>query len=527
MTDRPGAGRTGASSRRLARAAVRAGLRLGPWPLLVALVGTASAHSGSLAGATASATVPTWLTVLTGGIVVGATFLFTTLLTDHDAMRDVNWWRFTVPVPANPRRVLVWVGRAVSVGTLALVLVTGLTGTTTPTQNFALLAIWAGWWAGYTMTTYLVGNTWPALNPFRAVVTLLQRGIAAVSNPAAGPTATDGRTEGSDSNAGGSDQRTDRGSDRRTDGGVATVRGRALTARTVPERWGVWPAVVGLVAMVYVEVVSPIGSDPRALGLTVGAYALVTVAGALVYGESWFARVDPVSRVFATYGRVAPIQRNADGVSLHLPGTAATESVLPDRPGETEFVVALLWVTTYDGLVSTPLWARALTPIAEVGVPAHLVYVFVLLAGFGIFLGVYRLAGRKIRERADTYVADPEIERWFAPALVPIAAGYHVAHFLGYFLTLSPALAAVAAAPFAPPNTVVLVLPDWFGSVKLACVLLGHVVAVWVAHSLAFELFPGVLAPIRSQVPSVVVMVFYTMVSLWVITQPYVAPPFV
>jgi hypothetical protein len=518
MTDRPGRGRIGAGSRRAARAALRVGLRLGPWPLLVALVGTASAHSGSLAGATASATVPTWLTVLTGGIVVGATFLFTTLLTDHDAMRDVNWWRFTVPIPANPRRVLVWVGRVVSVGTLALVLVTGLTGTTSSTQNFALLAIWAGWWAGYTMTTYLVGNTWPALNPFRAIATGLQRGIAAVADSAGGPTETDGRADGADPNAGG---------DRRPDGGVATVRGRALTSRTVPERWGVWPAVVGLLAMVYIEVVSPIGSDPRALGLTVGAYALVTVAGALVYGESWFARVDPVSRVFATYGRVAPIQRDGDGFSLHLPGTVATENVLPDRPGETEFVVALLWVTTYDGLVSTPLWARLLTPIAEVGVPAHLVYVFVLLAGFGVFLGVYRLSSRYVRERADTYVAVGEIARWFAPALVPIAAGYHVAHFLGYFLTLSPALAAVAVAPFAPPNTVVLVLPDWFGSVKLACVLLGHVVAVWVAHSLAFELFPGVLAPIRSQVPSVVVMVFYTMVSLWVITQPYVAPPFV
>jgi hypothetical protein len=165
--------------------------------------------------------------------------------------------------------------------------------------------------------------------------------------------------------------------------------------------------------------------------------------------------------------------------------------------------------------------------VAEVGVPAVLVYVAVLLVGFGVFLGVYRLSSRYIRERADTYVAVDEIERWFAPALVPIAAGYHVAHFLGYFLTLAPALGAVTLAPFAPPNTVALVLSDWFGTVKLACVLLGHVVAVWVAHSLAFELFPGVLAAIRSQVPSVVVMVFYTMVSLWVITQPYVAPPFV
>ena len=64
-------------------------------------------------------------------------------------------------------------------------------------------------------------------------------------------------------------------------------------------------------------------------------------------------------------------------------------------------------------------------------------------------------------------------------------------------------------------------------AVSLLFVLGGHVLAIWVAHSLAFELFPGVLAAIRSQYPSVVVMVFYTMTSLWVITQPYAPPPYV
>ena len=498
MTDSP----DGGWRRAVGRAVARGVARVGPWPLAVALVGTASAHSGSLGGAAASATVPTWLTVLTGGVVVGATFLFTTLLTDHDAMRSVNWSRVALPAPALARRALVRGCQLVSVALLGLVFVTGLSGTTTPTRNFALLFVWTGWWAGFTMTTYLVGNTWPAFDPFRAIAGVVRRVLDALLDGSAGTVAPD-----------------------RTDGGTATVP--ASPAPRLPEEWGVWPAVAGLLALVYVEVVSPIGSNPRSLALVVAAYGLATVAGAVVYGRTWFDRVDPVSRVFLTYGRVAPVQRDGDGLSLRIPGTAATEEVLPDRPGETAFVVALLWVTTYDGLVATPLWARLVEPVVGAGVPAVLVHVVVLLAGFALFLGGYRLSSRAVRERAETYVAVDEIERWFAPSLVPIAAGYHVAHFMGYFLTLAPALAAVAASPFAPPATVALVLPGWFGSVKLACVLLGHVLAVWVAHSLAFELFPGVLAAIRSQVPTVVVMVFYTMVSLWVITQPYVPPPFV
>jgi len=447
------------------------------------LAGRASAHSGSLGGAVTSATVPTWLTVLTGGVVVGASFLFTSLLTDHEAMRGVNWWRAAVPVPAAGRRLLARATGGLSVAVLALVVVTGLAGPAEPTRNFALLFVWAGWWAGYTTTTYLFGNTWPAVNPWRALAHPVRAGFERVAG--------------------------------------------SVERLSLPERYGVWPAVAGLLALVFLEVVSPIGESASLLAAVVLGYTLVTVAGAVRYDE-WFDRVDPVSRVFAAYGRVAPLQRDDGGLSLRLPGTALTDEPLSDRPGEAAFVVALLWVTTYDGLVATPTWAGAVAPLVDTGVPAHLVYAAALLAGFALFLAVYRVAARRMRERTDTYVAAAELERWFAPALLPIAAGYHLAHFLGYFLSLSPAVAAVAASPLAPPaGTVALVLPDWFSTFRLLCVLGGHVLAVWVAHSLAFELFPGVITAIRSQLPSVVVMIFYTMTSLWVITQPYNPPPFV
>ena len=464
---------------------------------VAALSGRAAAHSGSLGGSVASATVPTWLTILTGGVVVGGSFLFTTLLTDHDAMRGVNWWRLALPAPARLRRAAVPLARACSVGVLLLVVATGFVGPPEGVRNFALLVVWVGWWAGYTATTYLVGNTWPALNPWRAPLMTVRwvRGRRG-----------DGREGG------------DEGHD------AALVGSRSL-----PVSWGRWPAVAGLLALVWLEVVSPVGENPRLLAAVVAAYTLATVAGSLLVGADWFDRVDPVSRVFAAYGRVAPLQRDADGsLSLRLPGTALTEDPLPERPGEVAFVVALLWVTTYDGLVATPAWAAAVESVVSVGVPALVVYAAVLLAGFGLFLGVYRLAARRVRTSADTYVTARAIERWFAPALLPIAAGYHLAHFLGYFLGLAPALAAVVASPVAPPaSPLALVLPGWFGSARLLFVLGGHVLAIWVAHSLAFELFPGVLAAIRSQYPSVVVMVFYTMTSLWVITQPYAPPPYV
>ncbi|MFC6726217.1 hypothetical protein ACFQE1_17980, partial [Halobium palmae] len=66
----------------------------------------------------------------------------------------------------------------------------------------------------------------------------------------------------------------------------------------------------------------------------------------------------------------------------------------------------------------------------------------------------------------------------------------------------------------------------WFGGVELAAVLVGHLVAVWVAHATAFDVFPSRMQAVRSQYGVTLVMVLYTMTSLWIVSQPYAAPPF-
>jgi hypothetical protein len=172
--------------------------------------------------------------------------------------------------------------------------------------------------------------------------------------------------------------------------------------------------------------------------------------------------VDPIARVFRYYGRMAPIQRGDRGIELVPPGAALSRG----RVGgvdEVAFVIALLWVTTYDGLVSTPAWEQAIAPLVRAGVPGVLVYLVTIVAGFWLFFAAYRLASRQSRRTAGSYVSARYIRDWFAPALIPIAAGYHLAHFLGYFVALSPAMVATLARPFSmPPAVEVLELPDWF-----------------------------------------------------------------
>jgi len=332
------------------------------------------------------------------------------------------------------------------------------------------------WWGGYVASTYLFGNTWATLSPFRTVADLL-------------PTLD----------------------------------------RPYPDRLGAWPSVAGLLVLVWIEVVTPLADDPRLLATILAFYTAVTLAGSVVVGaDDWFGEVDPLARAFRCYGQLAPVGVVDGHLRLRLPGGALPETIFDGRD-DVAFVVTLLFVTTYDGFVATGPWAGGVRVLVGTGVPPSVVYLGGYLGGATLFYLAYRTAARIGRRRAETYLSVDYLARRFAPALLPIAAGYHLAHNLGSVLVLAPTLVAVGAAPLSPPASPPQLagLPSWFGGLELAFVLLGHLLAVWVAHAIAYDCFPSRLQAVRSQYGVTAVMVAYTMLSLWIVTEPYVAPPFI
>jgi hypothetical protein len=433
---------------------------------LVAFAGPALAHGGPLGGvARRSPTAPTWLVVAGGAAVVGVSVLLSRSVTRRFAtaggVSDLGLSRSALSAL---RSVAGLVGIAVLVG----VLLSGFAGPTDPLSSPAVAVVWVGWWAGYVMSTYLVGNTWPAVNPWRAIA--------------------------------------------RLPGDVG---------RTHRWRWGAWPSVAGLVALVWFAVAGPLVDRPRVLAVVVLAYTVVTVAGAVVYGtDTWFRRVDPVARVFRLFGLVAPLGTDRDvgsgTVVVRWPGSALTGDVLAGRD-EAAFVVAVLWVTTFDGLVATPFWDGFTRAAARGGVPSLAVSLAVAIVGFGLFWGAYllsvRLAGRV--GPADLEVAT--LTRRFAPPFLAVAVGYHFAHFFDYFLSLLPTLALAVTEPASTVDPVVFVLPDWAGVVAVAAVLVGHAVAVLAARDVAVELAPE-SARTRSQSPVLAAIAAYSLVCLWVVT---------
>lgn len=445
---------------------------------IVATTGVALAHGG---GALRSAApdrfvVPAWLFIVTGGGVVGVSFLLASLFTDRDLLAELHSPYGRLELGHETHRRLSLLGSAVGLLALALVVATGLIAPNNPLRNPAILVVWVGWWAGFTMLTYTLGNAWPAIDPFRTIAAWL---------PSVEPS-------------------------------VDLPRDRAA-----------WVGTLGLVALFGVEVVSPLSEDAVLLAVAVTGYLAVTLVATVLVGyETWFGYADPLTRAFELYGAVAPLGRDDTGdVVLRLPAAGLAKDILSGRGG-VAFVVALVWGTTYDGLVSTPAWRTLAIGVVEAGVPPLVLYFGVLALGFAFFLGVYRVSARLMRRTAPTYLSTDTLARRFAPSLVAIAAGYHIAHNLTYLLALLPALGSALLNPIAGGTAATLALPTWVSYLPVVFVLLGHLGAVLVAHAVTFELVPGRLQAIRSQYPLTIVMILYTITSLWIVSQPTTTPPF-
>ena len=453
----------------------RAGRLAGVVVGLTAICGVALAHGGNLRDASGQElAVPTWLFLSTGGAVVGASFIMASFVTDRAFVASIHEWRRGLPAP---RRVLAWAGRLLGIAGFAVVLVAGLLGPSEPLRNAAIMLVWVGWWAAFAMVTYLVGNAWPAVNPFRTLSRPLSLFL-------------DGHT-------------------------TSLTPGRAA-----------WASTAFLLALVWFEVVSPLADDAGLLAAATLGYLVLAGVGVVAVGrDQWFGDVDPLSRLFRMYGSVALVQRSGDGLSVRLPAMRLTDDVVTTNGG-VAFVIALLWGTTFDGLVGTPAWASFARSVVSIGVPAPVLYPAALLVGFLGFHRLYWWGARMARETAPTYTDTQHIARRFAPSLLAIAAGYHLAHYLVYALSLSPSLLGSLVSPLNPPVARTLVLPSWLSGVGIAAVLLGHLLAIWVAHATAYDELPGRLQAIRSQYALTLVMVFYTMTSLWIVGQPAVEPPY-
>jgi hypothetical protein len=335
--------------------------------------------------------------------------------------------------------------------------------------------------------------------------------------------------------------------------GVLGVRRESLG--WVYPRWlGAWPAVVLFFGFAWVELIWQDKDVPRALAGVLLAYAVLCWTGMLLFGvETWRNRADAFALAFRVLGRFAPLELRssnpAEPARLRLRPYAAGLLANEPVPGPVMvFVLLMLATVTFDGFHQTPLMERLETaaqtsrPIAEalfalsasgLGETQLLHTALLLLFPLGFVLIFRGVSWLMLRLAGPIVGGDPNANAnamvW---SLVPIAAAYHLSHYLTLLLTTGQFGIALASDPFgwgwdlfgtrghAVDLGIVSPAVYWYGAVAL--IVVGHVLAVIVAHIEARRRFASHRAALLSQLPMVALMVAYTSLSLWIMAQPIV-----
>jgi len=308
-------------------------------------------------------------------------------------------------------------------------------------------------------------------------------------------------------------------------------RSERPASRTYPSRWGYWPGAVGLFAFVWLELASPDPGSLMAIKIWILVYAVVMLSGAAIYGSTWFARADPFEVYSVTASRLAPFRRNRASGQIVVGNPLDHLPTMPVRPGVVAVMAVLLGSTAFDSFSAAPTFRTFVDDNAP-AVPlvgdtlggtllrSVALLVFVVVVGVTFSVAARATSGVQPEQRR-------ELPGRLAHCLIPIVVGYVFAHYLSYLVERGQETAVRLADPFGlgwhllglDSGDVVYLLslnPTLLWTIKVACVVVGHVIGVVAAHDQALRVLPPG-HQLTGQLAMMLTMVAYTLTGLYLL----------
>ncbi len=473
---------------------LRWGLPLATSLMAVGFPSTADAHSAERGFVLI---LPTDYYIAGGATVVAASFLLIALvpLARLRVIEGIGWPLGKFPDALGTGMSLL------SCLIMAGLIAAGHVGTQDPLANPLPLAVWTLWWIALTVAHALFGDLWAVLNPWRGLY------VVAFRTPWLG-------------------------------------RWLARLQLGYPDWLGYWPAFAFFFLFVWFELIFAAPRNPEILANALALYYLANLLGTLLFGPSaWLRYGEAFSIFFRIVSWLSPLNgrpRSEDdvkpGIVLTLPGLGLLH-VGPLSLSGTAFVLLALSSVSFDGLSKTFWWLDLIgvNPLDFPGRSAVTVpNTLGLLALFALLLAAYVGAvwlGHVLAGRPTSLAA---AIGGHVVSIVPIALGYHFAHYATAFLVDVQYAAVTFNDPFAlgwdlfglaEAYVTTSFLTDfhavrriWYGQV--ATIVIAHVVAVSIAHLIAIRLIDAHGTAIVHQIPLTVLMVGYTQFGLWLLSSP-------
>lgn len=461
-------------------------------PTILATAGMSTPAGAHAFGERYELPVPVWLFIAGGAVTVTITFVLIALFMRADAARFVGR---SVDLSSSPigRAILhQWPRaglKAVGVLSLGVALFAGFVGVADPHRNIAPNLVWIVGWTGLSYVAMLIGNPWPALNPWRTLSDLF---------------------------------------------------GRNHPVRPYPAWLGAWPAVVLLFAFGWVELIFPFSSVPSVLAWLLVAYSTLTLAGMASFGSQvWLENADPFHVAFDLLSRFAALGTvRGSGLAVRSFAAGLLE---PGRETVSTpiacFVVGMLSIVLFDGLLGSGHWTVIENAIHDLHpTMSDLAWVAIhsvaLAVAWILFLGLFVLACAAMRLLGGGSYPTLRLARAFALTLIPIAVGYHFAHTFQYLLVQGQGIVRLVSDPFGfgwdlfgtrgyEINLAVMnTKTAWY--LAVGAIVTGHVISIYLAHVVAMRMFEARARVLAVLVPMTALMVVYTIVSLQILAEPLV-----
>jgi hypothetical protein len=289
----------------------------------------------------------------------------------------------------------------------------------------------------------------------------------------------------------------------------------------LPAWVGLWPAALGLLAFVWLELVYPGSTYLSPVRLWFAAYIAIAIVGAAVFGSEWLEKADPFEVYSTLVGHLSVFGRTADG-TLVLRSPLGNLDGVPPWPGLVGVVSVLFGSTAFDSFKDSNEWLRFTQSVSM----SSTVLDFIALLVFCAVVGVTFSAATMATGVQEGYGRRTLPDR-FAHSVVPIIVGYIVAHYLSYFVEVGQQTVVQLSDPLGKGWNL-LGTADWTVSywlsthptflaiLKVLSVVTGHVLGVIAAHDRAIKLLPK-RHQLTGQLPLLFVMVFYTVTGLYLL----------
>ena len=418
---------------------------------------------------------------ITGGTVTVALTILLLIFARPGAIDRVMQ---PITVPFKPSK-LPWRIWSQSAGALclALLILIGLRGPTDPQANLLPLVIWTVWWMLLFVVQALVFDIWSVINPFPALHRMLMSEHRSILR--------------------------------------------------LPSHLSIWPAVVLMAAFQGFVLADTAPNDPGRLAVFALGYWAFTLVGMIVFGqEAWLKQVECFSVLFTLIGLIRIVRKNR----LGLPGWQLLQHRGHDL-SHAICVVIILAAGSFDGLYETFWWLAKIgvNPLEYPGRTALIMPTLIGLYGSILVLTLVLCATvlsgiRWINRPVPFKTAFVS----FAITLLPIAVGYHFAHYFVTFLIQIQVVVASLADPLAQGWNLFglgkrrvlvgfLTVPEyvkmiWF--TQASVVVLSHVLAVILCHRTAEAVVSSRRDVMMLQLGLSLLMIFYTIFGLWLLASP-------